>query len=122
MLQKLGNKNFALLSKLMHLHTYRHNVIAQNVANINTPNYHRRTFNFESALNRAIEKGSQSDYESIRGWVDRPNTTAVRNNGNNVDIDMEMVALNKNATSFEIYAQLYRQKSQMVKDAIKGGR
>jgi len=118
MLQKLGNKNFPLLNKLLGLHSARHRVIAENIANVNTPNFRRSEFRFESALQQAMEHG---DVREARGFKERPKNTPVRNNGNNVDIDMEMVALDKNAMSFEIYSQLYRQKAQMVRSAIKGG-
>jgi len=121
MLQKLGNKNFTLMSKMMGLHSNRHKVIAQNIANVNTPNYRRREFKFESTLKQAMERGDQADIRAVRGSVERPNTTAIRNNGNNVDIDREMVALDENAMFFEIYSNFYRQRSQAVKSAIKGG-
>lgn len=120
MLSKVGHKNFTLIGKMMSMHSARNRVIAQNVANANTPNYRRRTFNFESALHNAMEGGTAQDYKGIRGWVDRPNNTPVRNNGNNVDIDMEMMALNENAATYQIYTQLYNKKSQNIKNAIRG--
>jgi flagellar basal-body rod protein FlgB len=121
MLTKIGNKNFTLLSKMMDLHTASHKVSAQNIANINTPNYHRREFKFSKALREAMGKGTASDYKNIRGWVDRPNNTAIRNNGNNVDIDMEMVSMRENAMMYQIYVDLYTKKAQMLHTAIKGG-
>ena len=90
MLDKLGNKNFTLLGRMLDLHAAKQRVHAQNVANVNTPNYKRREFKFETALKRALAGGRSQDYQEIEGWVDRPNNTPVRNNGNNVDIDMEM--------------------------------
>ena len=119
---KLGNKNFSLLGKMLGLHSMRHKVISQNVANVNTPNYRRREFRFDSALRKAMEDGSSQAYNSVQGWVNRPNNTPVRNNGNNVDIDQEMFALGENASFYEIYSQLYQKKSQMVKAAIRGVR
>lgn len=120
MLNKIGNKNFTLLAKMMDLMSARQRVISQNVANANTPNYRRRTFNFDSALRDAMESGSAEAYSQIRGWVDRPNDTPVRNNGNNVDIDLEMENLNFVDLSHQIYTRLYNAKSQLVKSAISG--
>lgn len=122
MLHKLGNKNFTLLGKMLSLTSARHRVIAQNVANVNTPNYRRREFRFDSALSQAMARGTAAEYQGIQGWVDRPNNTPVRNNGNNVDIDLEMLNLNENAMSYDIYAQLYSRKSNMVKSAVRGAR
>jgi flagellar basal-body rod protein FlgB len=120
MYHKIGNKNFTLLSRMLDLHATRGRVIAANIANVNTPNYHRRTFEFESALRDAMSKGTSGAYNGIRGWISRPNNTPVRNNGNNVDVEQEMVALKENATAFEVYSTLYSQKSQMVHAAIRG--
>lgn len=122
MIHKLGNKNFTLLGKMLSLTSARHRTIAQNVANVNTPNYRRREFKFDTALSQAMGKGTANAYEGIQGWVDRPNNTPVRNNGNNVDIDLEMLNLSENSMSYDIYAQLYSRKSSMVKSAIKGVR
>ncbi len=120
MIEKIGNKNFTLLSKLLDLHSARHRVHSQNIANINTPNYRRREFKFDSALRNAMEGGTAAHYQGIVGWVDRPNTTPVRNNGNNVDIDMEMVSMKENTSFYEIYTQIYKKKAEMIKTAIKG--
>jgi len=120
MYHKIGHKNFSLLEKMLDLHAAKHRVIAQNIVNVNTPHYRRRVFRFDSALRDAMSKGHSSDYNTIQGWVERPNTTPVRNNGNNVDLEMEMVSLKENATAYEIYTSLYSKKSQMVKAAIRG--
>jgi flagellar basal-body rod protein FlgB len=120
MLDKIGNKNFALLGKMMDLTAARHRVIAQNIANVNTPNYRRREFKFDSALQEAMKGGTTSDYQGIMGWVDRPNNTPIRNNGNNVDIDQEMMMMNENGSQYEIFTSIYSKKSQMLKSAIRG--
>ena len=93
MLSKLGNKNFTLLARMLDLHGASQKVHAQNIANVNTPNYRRRVFSFNKELRHAMDKGTAEAYTGIKGWVNRPNNTVVRNNGNNVDIDMEMVAM-----------------------------
>jgi flagellar basal-body rod protein FlgB len=96
-------------------------VHAQNIANVNTPNYRRREFKFEKSLRQAMQGGTAEHYQSVRGSVERPDNTAVRNNGNNVDIDMEMTSLQENASFYEIYTQIYQKRSQLVKSAIKMG-
>lgn len=71
------------------------------------------------ALRNAMEGGTARHYQGIAGWVSRPNNTPIRNNGNNVDIDMEMLSMRENAAFYEIYSQIYNKKSAMVKSAIK---
>ena len=122
LMSKIGNKNFTLLSRMMDLHGAKHRVISQNVANVNTPNYQRREFKFDRSLRLAMDKGSASDYRRIEGWVDRPKNTAVRNNGNNVDIDLEMMNLKENSSAYELYTQIYSRKATAIKQAIRGVR
>lgn len=121
MFTQMGHKNFSLLSKLLDLHATSHKVHSQNIANINTPNYRRREFKFEKALRNAMEGGTAAHYHGVRGFVDRPDNTPVRNNGNNVDIDMEMLSLQENASFYEIYTQIYQKRASLVKAAIKLG-
>ncbi len=122
MLNKIGNKNFTLLSKMLDMMSAQQRVVSQNVANVDTPNYRRREFKFDQALRQAMDKGTAKAYSEMRGWVARPKTTPVRNNGNNVDIDMEMQTLNFTSQSYQVYSELYNKKSQMVKQAIRGAR
>lgn len=122
MLEKLGNKNMALLGKMMSMHAEKHRVIASNIANVNTPNYRRQEFRFETALQQALENGTAADYKAVRGYIAKPNTTPVRNNGNNVDIDSEMLDLGGNSAAYEMYGQIYNKKAEMLKYAIRGGR
>lgn len=120
MLDKVGNKNFALLARMMDLQSANHKVISQNIANVNTPHYRRRVFKFDSALREAMKEGNATAYRNVEGWVDKPNVTPVRNNGNNVDIDLEMYMLNENSASYRTMGEIYRKKSAMVKSVIRG--
>jgi flagellar basal-body rod protein FlgB len=120
-LSKLGNKNFTLVTKLLDLQAKSQKVIAQNIANVNTPNYKRREFRFEKALHQALGTGEASSYRDVTGWVARPNNTAVRNNGNNVDVEAEMMSMKETEMLYEIYTQVYNKKSTLVKKAINGG-
>ena len=121
MLSGIGDKNFTLLTSMMDMLSARHKVMAENIAHVNTSNYRRRQFTFDKALKEALGNGSQEAYQNIRESTERTNNTPVRNNGNNVDIDVEMVSMDQNSVLYEIYTQLYQQKSQMVKKAINGG-
>jgi flagellar basal-body rod protein FlgB len=120
-MSKLGNKNFALLGRMLDLTQERHRVIAGNIANVNTPNYQRRAYNFNDSLKYAMEQGSVNAYRNVQGFVDRPKTTPVRNNGNNVDIDLEMLNMRENSAYYKTLVELYNKKSGLVKRAITGG-
>ena len=62
----------------------RQRTIAQNIANVNTPNYHAKVVSFENALAESVQAGS--------GAVTAETTTSdapTRQDGNNVSLDSE---------------------------------
>ena len=63
----------------------RQRVIADNVANINTPNYHAKRVDFEDALSSAVRNGSQA---TVVPTVQR-SLEPTRTDGNNVNLDAE---------------------------------
>ena len=91
----------------------RHEVISHNLANVNTPNYRRSVVDFEELLAKEIY-GEEPDgklpmvrthdnhlpaaklpfHAEPTIWQD--NTTIMRTDDNNVDIDIEMASLAKN--------------------------
>ena len=88
----------------------RNNVIANNMANVNTPGYKRQDINFEAQLRQAL---GNSRYESVdskvahlkgakltpRAYEDASNFS-YRLDGNNVDIDTESVELASNQIKY----------------------
>ena len=62
----------------------RQRTIAQNIANVNTPNYHARTVSFEDQLAASVGAGSGVVTAST-GVSDAP----TQQNGNNVSLDSE---------------------------------
>ena len=91
----------------------RQEVIANNVANVNTPNYRKSTVEFEELLAREMY-GEEPDgkLKMVRTHdkhlppdplnfhaepqIIQDNTTTMRTDDNNVDIDIEMASLAKN--------------------------
>lgn len=111
--QILNSSNFNYLPRAMTAATIRHEVISNNIANVNTPNYRKSVVNFEDLLAREIY-GEEPDgkLKMIRTHdrhlphvppdfhaeptIAQDNTTIMRVDDNNVDIDIEMATLTKN--------------------------
>ena len=71
----------------------RQQVIADNIANVDTPGYRARSVEFESALESAIERGgASSSGNGALGLTATPTTTPVGANDNNVDLRKESIA------------------------------
>ncbi len=76
----------ALTSALNGL-SARQRAIADNIANVNTPNYAAKRVAFEDALAKSVENGSGSVQAQIRSSLEPTNT-----NGNNVNLDTETLS------------------------------
>ncbi|WP_246599378.1 flagellar basal body rod protein FlgB [Clostridium lacusfryxellense] len=109
----------------------RGKVIANNVANINTENYKKLYVTFEETLNgsmgsntlktdniKHIQTGSANgDIE-----VQRDESTSMRQDGNNVDIDLEMTNQAANTLMFNALVQQASSKLSLTSYVIGGGK
>lgn len=111
---------FDLLSKLVDVTQLRHRVLAQNVANVNTPGYRRQEVRFEDALAEQSSVMGDSAVKAVHPEVIEDQVTPARLDGNNVEIDLEMMRINKNTLLGNTYLQLLMAKLGMMKRAING--
>ena len=111
---------FDLLAKLTDVTHLRHQVLAQNVANVNTPGYRRLDVRFEDSLAEQLAAHPEGSLQGMKPDVVQDQVTPTRPDGNNVEIDMEMMRLNKNTLLGNTYLQLMTTKLGMMKRAIGG--
>lgn len=100
----------------------RQKVIADNIANVETPGFTRSDVDFESQLKQALECGSESMLENASPEVKADNISPSRPDGNNVSIDKEMADMSKNTMQYEALVQLMSLKSSMIRTAINEGK
>ena len=94
----------------------RGQAIAGNVANLETANYHARSVNFEDSLRAALNGGDPTSMsidviESL---------AATRENGNNVNIDFELLADKENNLRQRLVVQALNSKYALLRTAIIG--
>lgn len=117
--------NISLLEKGLEAASLRQEVIANNIANVETPGFKRSVVTFEEELQQAIagKKRLQpaitnslhirKDLHAIP-QVKSIDNTFMRNDKNNVDIDREMALLTKNTIMFQaLIDQTSRQLGKM---------
>jgi flagellar basal-body rod protein FlgB len=109
-----------LISRLLDAASLRHQVIAQNVANVNTPGYHRLDVAFEELLEQELKANGATIEHRQQPRVIEALGGVVREDGNNVDIDVEMGRLNKNTMLYNVYAQILATKIAAMRSAITG--
>ncbi len=118
--------------------TARNDAIADNLANVDTPNYKAKRVDFESQLQGLLQRSKGADpvglvVDQPRQFTLRPNSvgdikpvewtasgTSMRNDGNNVDIDYEMTLLAQTEISYNAVADLEKRDFTRMKSVISG--
>jgi flagellar basal-body rod protein FlgB len=96
----------------------RQNVLAQNIANANTPGYRRQDVDFQSSLQAAMSEG---DPHAAQFSARTDNTGPVRADGNNVDIDTEAARSAQNALQYDSLVSVARARIDIIKAAMGQG-
>jgi flagellar basal-body rod protein FlgB len=118
------DKTVDLLHRAMDANLVRREVIANNVANANVPNFKRSSVNFESELKRALESEQRrppleltlTNPKHIPAWRPRDYrdvqvrrvldyTSTYNNNGNNVDPEQELMLALENQMSYMLLTE-----------------
>ena len=110
-----------LLSRLLDASEMRQKVIGHNIANVNTPGYRRLDVEFEAALAQEFSRSDpMSPLQQATPQVTHTAGLESRADGNNVDVDMEIGQMNKNALLQQVYLQVMGSEMGMMRKAIDG--
>lgn len=140
MLEKLLNSNTQIyLTKAMDSASARNDVIANNIANVDTPRFKRSEVIFEDKLKKAIDSQSPTgdklsvtdarhiqigpqrmDLETFQPDVIKLEDLSYRNDENNVDIDVEMANSTKNKIFYDAVSQSMSNEIKLLRLAITG--
>ena len=93
----------------------RQDVIADNVANIDTPDFRARSVDFESSLRTAVARGGVPA-EGI-ALSSTPTQTPVGPNGNNVDLRKETVAAMQTVFQYQTVTRAVTDRLALVRTA-----
>ncbi|NPV53700.1 MAG: flagellar basal body rod protein FlgB [Firmicutes bacterium] len=115
-----GDITFLALSKALDGLSLRHEVISNNIANVNTPGFKAGEVSFEEALKSALEEG-EAALARFRPRVEVA-PLAYRVDQNSVDIDREMGKLADNALTYNAVAELISARFRILGMAISEGR
>ena len=91
-------------------------VLANNIANVETPGFKAKDVNFQNEFSEALKKGDFASAMNLQPKVYVRNDLSIRNDGNNVDLEKEMIELQKNKMKFDIYTQLLKNRYRRVRD------
>jgi len=115
--------NLVAAKRLLDVTVMRHEAIASNLANLETPNYKRLDVSreFETQLQQAIGSG---DVRGVRGMTPTigvdTTATASRRDGNTVDLEKELVHLNRNGVEHAVESHVVTGALLKLRLAITG--
>ena len=122
---ELFDVTFQTLDLALGAASKRQEVLANNLANVNTPGYKRLDVEFDGMLAKALDAaraGDSSSLDAMRPTVNTDDAVAVRADGNSVDVDQEMAFLAENNIRYNALVQLTQKKLETLKYVISDGR
>ena len=137
--QILGSSNFNYLPRGLTAASMRQEVVSNNIANVNTPKFRKSNVEFEELLAKELygEKAPEGKLQMFRTHdkhlppkviisraepsVVLDNTTMMRKDDNNVDIDIEMATLAKNQIYYNALATQLSGYVSKMRNAITSG-
>ena len=138
MVQNSFSKTVDLLHRALDANSVRREVLADNLANADTPDFKRSDVNFESQLKRALDTEKQRpplemdmthpkhisnwkemDYREVKPRRTLDYLSASQNNGNNVDAEQEVMRLLQNQMMYMLLAQAETFQFSQVNQALR---
>jgi flagellar basal-body rod protein FlgB len=117
-----SNDNYAAATKMLDAVVLRHEAIASNIANVETPGYRRLDVgkDFFSELSREL-RGAQGNLRSLSPQLQvDTEAKAVRPDGNTVKLENELLEMNRNALAHEFASEVVSRSIKQLKLAITG--
>ncbi len=131
------SKSSAIIDKALDFRSLRQKLISGNLANVDTPFYRARDISFESILAKEADKISGikkqpafaktnpmhldpiDDNSHLNAEVFFRGTHPTRNDGNNVDLDVESTEMSKNSIMFNALMSAKKKSTMIFKSVIE---
>ena len=127
-----ADKTPLVLKKALDFQSERQLLISSNISNMDTPGYQAKDIDFKGALKAALGTGDDLALRSthrghigpgkdvLKGLQAEPfiESDAAKSNGNNVNIDKEMMKLAENQISYNATVQMMTKRTSTLRAAI----
>ncbi|XRX42820.1 MAG: flagellar basal body rod protein FlgB [Buchnera aphidicola (Eriosoma harunire)] len=137
MLNKIQNE-FQINQTALDILAYRQELLASNIANVDTPNYQSQDINFNKEFKKAINKNKNNLHTlslqstSLHHIINDNNhvlhvtikknhiKNQLKSNHNSVDMNVERMKFIKNALQYQIFLSLLKNQIKNMRNAIQG--
>lgn len=116
----IDSPEIRLIAPFLDISAMRAELIAANMANVDTPGYHTRDINFAQEFERALSN-AQFEYASFAPQPREVNGLALRPDGNNVSLEREGLLLAETQLRFQTAVQVLSAEFHRILSAIHEG-
>ncbi len=109
-----------ILGKMMDVTALRHRVLANNLANADTPRFTRQDVKFKDLLANAVETGNATKIAKVQPEIVQDTVSGYRPDGNNVSIQREMGEITENSLIYQFSGSAITRKYAIMRKAISG--
>jgi flagellar basal-body rod protein FlgB len=116
--------NYQLARRLLDAAVLRHEAIATNIANAETPGFRRLDVapDFSANLRAAVEqRGAGLDLAALRPrLMEDQSARTIRPDGNSVEIERELLAMNRNTVEYDYLSEVVSNNLKQLRQAVTG--
>ena len=126
-----GVSTVDLLAKGMSVAQDNHRLIANNIANADTPGYRPVNMDFHATLRDAIGGGGRISLRNTRPRhlqaslyrpIEQSFRSTSKNDKNMVDLEMQIASLSENTGRYTVYSSILTKQIQMTKNMLTNTR
>lgn len=122
-IENLFSGKLSNLQEALDRTTRRHSLLADNLANVNTPGYKRQDIDFNIVLNSKLNpKGVRQRDMQEKLAQQASDNTSLRLDGNNVDMEREVMAVTETELRYETLTGLTQSYFSELKNVIHEGK
>ncbi|OGV68993.1 MAG: flagellar basal-body rod protein FlgB [Lentisphaerae bacterium RIFOXYB12_FULL_65_16] len=118
----LNDQGSRSITQMMDLAMQRQRLIAQNLANVNTPGYIRHDIEFHETLAKLVAAGDDSSAAAaVRPTVVEDTTDKMRDDGNNIIPGREMSEMMQNGVFYNLLSKAFNTRLNILRSAMRSG-
>lgn len=123
----LNQDSQPVLEQMLQFTAARHKVLAENIANIDTPNYRQKDLSverFQQVMRDRLDKRQSAPvgsvtFDDVNGELTNPNDGILFHDGNNRSAEQLMSEFAKNALMHNMAVEMLRKQYSMMEMALK---
>jgi flagellar basal-body rod protein FlgB len=134
---KIFDRTISMMEMNLDLRSMKHDLTVSNIANMDTPNYKAFDLMVEEELAKAVGPtkhiavrttspghigGRSQELQDVKPVKAKTSQFNIREDGNTVDIDKEMMKLSENNLLYNATAQIISRKLNGLRYVIQGGK